>query len=148
MASHFTFPSQLIQSPTFAVLQKTGGSWSRYSNFEEALKSLVLIARPSEWVLEDKAVKVAGRPVVVSAIGAYTTLDASNLSKSVCDALQNVLYPNDTDIASEASQVYKRQGKNKSGWVAFAQLPPGASALEVAAAQAALITELAGLALS
>lgn len=141
-------PFPIDSKSNFRSFQKRGSRWSRYASFESALNTLVFLARPPEWVLAASSVKVIDRPMCVCAVGAYTTLDSSNLSKSVCDAVQGVLYPNDTDVASVTGQVFKRRSKDRSGWVAAAQLTPGTGLLEVAQAQAALGVALAELALS
>jgi Holliday junction resolvase RusA-like endonuclease len=115
-------------------------SWSRFRSFEDAIFHTANAARPADWLNPGVELTLALRPVIVVVLYARTTLDASNLPKSVLDALQGVLYANDAQVR-HVSSFTTRTTTNKVGYAGVARLAAGASNEEIIAAAAAL-TEL------
>lgn len=112
--------------------------WSDVSAFESEVGILARQSRPAEWVVDDQE-KLADRPVVVAVISAVTMLDAGNLSKSILDGAEGVLYRNDASVVL----VMEHAERSKSGQkavIAFAQLPAGSSKEELAQVAAELFS--------
>jgi hypothetical protein len=74
-------------------------------------------------------------------IFADTMLDSGNLSKSVLDALEGVVFHTDASVAYSGS-LARRTRTDQRSFLAIALLAPGASVAEIIAAQAALGTAL------
>lgn len=100
--------------------------WREEQEFRAAVAQVLRIACPPDWELGDAGTAVAARPAVAAAIGAATLLDTGNISKSVLDAGEGILYLTDTQVRSEALWT-ERRSDNQVGWAAFAQLAPGPS---------------------
>jgi hypothetical protein len=75
----------------------------------------------------------------VALVAARTLLDVSNLSKSVLDALEGIVYVTDAQVVAETS--LSERGRSDQ-WlsVAFARLDRPRTLLEVTAAASALVT--------
>ena len=119
---------------------RTGpGHWDDFASFEADVAALVAPAVPAGWDRGDPAAPVARRPVFVALVAARTVLDVSNLSKSVLDSLEGVVYVTDAQVAAETSVAERgRSGQWLS--VAFARLVPGSGTDCALAAAAALVT--------
>ena len=130
----FELPSQLRSKSNF----RRGGDWRPLTGFSNSVATTALMFRPAGWVLGDASRPVAERPPVVAVVAARTLLDSSNLSKSVLDAVEGVLYHTDASVRGETSVAY-RSGKAQRGYAAFALLHDAASVAEVAAALADLV---------
>jgi hypothetical protein len=113
------------------------GEWARQRKFEDDLRLVVAAALPDGWDMGSADHTVANRPVVVMLICARTLLDAANLSKSVPDAVEGLVYHNDASVASVVT-LAERTGRAHGGEVAFCRLQPGATPGEVLAAGAEL----------
>lgn len=119
--------------------------WSAHRAFEQDLSALVQASVPQAWQVGEADQPLGRRPVVVAVVYAATTLDASNLAKSVLDACQGLLYVNDASVLAVCS-VARRTRRDQDGVVAFAQLPAGSSPSVTAQACARLTdTVAAGL---
>lgn len=100
--------------------------WRAYRSYEELVASFVSDALPEGWELgPPPPAPVAQRPAVVSFIFARSLLDAANLSKSILDGLEGIVYWTDAAVRFSGSLgVRGRHGD--SALVAFARLDPGA----------------------
>jgi Holliday junction resolvase RusA-like endonuclease len=140
--SAFCFPiPDGVQSKSNFRRQRRGGDWGRLSRFEDLVATYARAARPTGWVLGDPDLPVAKRPGVVAVVWARTMLDAGNLSKSVLDALEGVVYVNDNAVRAVV-ELAERGRSDQSAVVALAQLPPDASPLVVAEVTSALLAQL------
>lgn len=125
---------------------RTGGRerWSQYAAFEDQLRLTFRKHRPSDWQVP--AVKtpppVKDRPRVVAAIWAETLLDSGNLSKSVLDAGERVLYVSDAEVAGD-SHLVTRSRDGRRFVVGFSQLPPG-SGVQMCSSALAELTGIVG----
>lgn len=100
--------------------------WSRQRAFETYVSDVLRALLPSDWVRPGiEAASVGDRPVVVASIWAATLIDAGNLTKSVLDAGEGLLYRNDAEVCA-TSQFVQRTRLDQRFAVAFAQLPRGA----------------------
>lgn len=111
--------------------------WKTFRQFEDSLGVLCRDALGAGWELGQRDQGVAKRPVVVAYIWARTMLDAANLSKSVLDAVEGLVFLNDASVAAVACAA-ERVRADQRGLVAFAQLAPGASMHQVHEALGAL----------
>lgn len=111
--------------------------WSQVVEFEKRVRHAVEAAKPSTWPETSLAIPVAARPQVVSVCYARAVLDTSNLTKSILDAVEGILYPNDAVVRGEYSQV-ERGSKDQLLVCGFAAYQPegtgGEHPFEVAAA--------------
>ena len=82
---------------------RSGKEWRRFKGFEEVVYYAARAALPANWPALAPEQPLARRPVVAIAIAASTRLDASNLSKSVADALEGVCYANDASARAVVS---------------------------------------------
>ena len=121
--------------------EQESGAWARSKAFEESLGWLVRAARPDGWVLGDRSSPLEARPVVVAAIAACSRIDVANFSKSVLDACEGVLYVTDASVLGVIC--LGERGVGDDTLLGFAQLGPGASPREVAAALSVLGDSLA-----
>ena len=95
--------------------------WSEIASFEYELAHLIRQARPSDWQTDEQK-KVSDRPKVVAVIIARTMLDAGNLSKSVLDAAEGVLFQNDASV-SLVMEYADRGRDDQQAIISFIQLP-------------------------
>lgn len=112
-------------------------NWRSLQDFEKSLSLLARSARPSGWDMGEPERPLPERPMVVSFVFARSVLDAANLSKSVLDACEGVVFHNDASVRY-CGTLGVRTRTNPGGLVAFAALPAGSSVVEVLAASWAL----------
>lgn len=106
--------------------------------FAKSVKMVAGVARPRSWELGPSGVNtLAQRPQIVTVVAARSTLDATNVPKTLHDVCEGIVFHNDASVRS-ATQVTVR-GAGGGGVVAFARLAPDATLAEVTAAQVALI---------
>lgn len=120
--------------------QRRGESWRSLRGFEADVLLRTRSVLPTGWELGDSAAPVSARPVVVAAVCAKTLLDAGNLSKSVLDAVQGVVYHSDASVRA-VTEVALRTSKDQGGGVAFALLPHDATLTDIVNT----VSELPGL---
>lgn len=116
---------------------KSKGSWAKVSAFETSLYWLFKTHVPTEWVLGSIEETIAQRPKIVVALAARCLLDTGNLSKSVLDAAQNVIFHTDASVVSCSEMVYRT--KNNPGLIAaFSLLSPQVTVNEIFETQSLL----------
>jgi hypothetical protein len=124
----------------------TGSQQERaaYADNRAFARQVALIAqacRPAGWQLgAPPPSPLQARPQVVAAVLARSTLDATNVPKSLHDAVEGIVFHNDASVRG-AAQVTVR-GRAGGGLVAFARLSPDTSPAEASAATAALLAAL------
>lgn len=112
MFTHPTGPwkSATVFTLTVPVVSKSNhrhsraaSSWGRFKGFEDAVTFESRTALPETWpdLAADRPLKE--RPTVVLVIVASTMIDASNLPKSIADALEGVCYINDASARATVS---------------------------------------------
>lgn len=116
---------------------RAGDDWASFADFEARVGDVFAAAVPAAWDPGDPAAPVAARPVVVCFIAARTLLDSANISKSVVDAGQKVLYPTDTTVRA-TGDVTVRSRSRQHGHVGFAQLDAAATLPDIYQALSAL----------
>ena len=127
----------------FAVRSKSNyrqgaeSDWAAQKQFTADVAGEARIARPGDWPVCDPDVRLDKRPQVVAFLWARTLIDAGNLSKSILDACESILYVNDAQCR-HVGQLVERAGTNQRGICGFALLTPGASDLDVIDITAAL----------
>ena len=119
-----TVPLSLQSKSNFRRF-KAGSSTSLTGSFENSVGLLVKSARPAQWLIGDRDISVAERPLVVSYIRGKSNLDVANYSKSVLDACQGVLYVSDASVQSCMATGIR--GRSSSFMLAFAQVPAGST---------------------
>jgi Holliday junction resolvase RusA-like endonuclease len=134
VAFSFIIPGQLRSKSNFRRSGRSG-EWSSIRRFEDEVALLARLARPAQWRVGDPDVPVAQRPAVVVVIWSRTLIDAGNLSKSLQDAVEGIVYVTDASVRAVV-EVSERARSDQRTVVGFAQLPPAATSLEV--------TEVAG----
>lgn len=122
----------------------SAGSWSSHRAFEQSLGALARSVRPAGWVVPDRTVAMADRPVIVVAIAARSLLDPGNYSKSVLDALEGTLFLTDASVAGVAC-LGERSRLSQDAVVGAAQLPAGATLQEVSVALESLASHTSRL---
>lgn len=121
------------------------GSWVDLANYETAVFSQLRTARPAGWDQGDPAAPVPARPQVVAVLAARTMLDVGNISKSVLDAAEGVLYVTDAQVS--ALSEFSTRTRSKPGLIAaFALLPAGSGACDAARAAASLLSQVTDIA--
>lgn len=119
-ASHALWvPVPALKSKSNFRRELRGSAWGSIRSFEDDLAKLLLGARGFSWPLGDKSAKVSDRPHVVACVLARTLIDAGNLSKSVHDAAEGVIYHTDASVRC-TMEFAERAGKNQHGAVGFA----------------------------
>lgn len=111
------------------------GNWADLVAYEDEVAMTSRAARPSAWPEVDD---VSPRPVVVAVLVARTGVDAGNLSKSILDACQNVLYVDDRQVTG-LSDLVEPTRTGQGLLAAFAALSPDATVTDAASAQATLM---------
>lgn len=111
----------------------------RRKDFNLVLRLAARAAQPHDWVLSERGAAVAQRPAVVGFCFAHSLIDAGNLSKSIYDALEGIVYVTDASVRYDLSMTMRHRpnGPHK-GLIAFAQLPPAATPVDLVAAGGAL----------
>jgi hypothetical protein len=124
-------------------------AYDRQKSFAVQVTMLGNAARPSDWQT-GAGLPFAQQPQMVAVVLARTVLDATNVPKSLHDALQvpvlraygvtvvgeGGLFADDNQIRCAVQQTAR--GKTGGGIAAFARLPADANQQQVAAAAAAL----------
>jgi hypothetical protein len=116
-------------------------TWSKVRNFERSTGVLARSVQPIDWELGDREAGVSARPVVVVQIFADTLLDSGNISKSILDALEGIVFHTDASVAFVGS-LTKRSRSTQRCFVAIARLEPGSTARDVSTAQIELSKSL------
>jgi Holliday junction resolvase RusA-like endonuclease len=106
------------------------GTWASHRDFEIAVGALARSARPKEWLLGEQDDPLKKRPVIVMVLQATTLLDTANLTKSLADALEGVLYHNDASVQMVLS-TSQRARVNQTATVLLALLEPGSSTYQM-----------------
>jgi hypothetical protein len=78
-------------------------NWESYRKFEEYVAYSIKENLPSSWDLGDKELPIAKRPKVLVSIIAQTNVDNGNISKSILDSGEGVIYHNDASVVSSNS---------------------------------------------
>jgi hypothetical protein len=141
----FCFPiPDGVRSKSNFRRQRSGTEWGKLSRFEDLVATYARAARPAHWVVGDGSVPVAQRPGVVAVVWARTLLDAGNLSKSVLDSLQDIVYVNDNAVRAVV-ELAERGRSDQVAVVALAQVPADADAGNVAETTMSLLSTLRSL---
>lgn len=129
--------TQVISKSNFRRGDQT---WRKVRDFEDAVAMEARIALPLDWVSGNPDSPVAARPKVVAVISARTLLDAGNISKSILDAVQGVLYVNDAEVAA-VTEMVTRSRSNQGAVVSFVQLPSTSTQEDITRALQALLAD-------
>lgn len=113
--------------------------WNAYKSFEDDVKVLATRALPSSWELGSLELPLSSRPVVVNFIFALSRLDTANLSKSLLDGCEGVVFHTDASIRGVAA--ISERTSSVGSLAAFARLDPKVSNAEILAALSALSAE-------
>lgn len=122
----FWVPLPALKSKSNYRHDRRNSSWKSLRSFEDEVAVLCRSALPSTWDKGSESSSVAERPGVVAAVCARTLLDAGNISKSVLDAVQGLVYVSDASVRA-VTEIAVRASKDQSGAVAFALLSRDAS---------------------
>jgi len=107
--------------------------------YRDTVSQLLDLITPHTWQLGPPPPSpVDRRPIVLSVIVARTTLDATNIPKTLHDAAEGRLYHTDSSVRS-ATQLTVRTTVDRGSVAGFAQLPAGTALVDIAAAHTALI---------
>lgn len=110
--------------------------WKAHQAFEAELRQLFRAELPAGWEVAAD-LPLPQRPVIVVAIRAVTMLDTGNVSKSILDAVEGVVYRNDAQVRAELT-VTERSRHEQAARIGFARLTPGTTGAPVTAAVVAL----------
>lgn len=105
--------------------QAARSQWASLRDFESDLALLVRMAMPQGWETGQSSAPLPSRPVVVSSIVASTRLDPANLSKSVLDACQDLVFVNDASVKVSLNAGTREHLGFAGGVLGFARLLPG-----------------------
>jgi hypothetical protein len=131
---------QLRSKSNFRRSRGTSGQeWASLRRYEEGVALTLRAVRPGSWDTGEPGLSVSQRPGVIVVIYARTLLDAGNLSKSLLDAAQGVLYVTDASVRA-VTEFTERTKIDQRAWAGFAQVPAGASLSRVAEVNAELST--------
>ena len=111
--------------------------WDQEKSFSRDISILAANARPSAWPLGDINDSLSQRPIIIATVFAVSTLDTANLSKSILDAMETVVYHNDAQVRC-ISAVSTRSRTNQQGGVAVAALHSESSLATIIEAAAKL----------
>lgn len=117
---------------------REGAAWAQLRDWEAGVGNLVRAALPAGWELGERGEALSSRPAVVGLVVATTLLDAANLSKSLADALEGVVYHTDASLRTVTTCTAGRRRGVADLSVAFARLDGRADAAALLAAGAAL----------
>lgn len=123
---------------------RRSSTWSSIQGFEGEVCIEAKAACPEDWQMGDLADPIAARPGVVACVAARTMLDAGNLSKSVLDAVQGVVYHSDASVRG-VTELTRRARANQNGVAAFVLLDAAAPESEVLEVLAELPAALAAV---
>jgi len=118
---------------------RSAAQWRAEQSFRSDVATLCAAARPQGWDTGSLDVALSRRPCFAVVLVAASTLDTANLSKSVLDALEGVLYVNDAQVRFEAA-LSQRRREHQRAVLAAAQLPASSTSAELAAAGTTLVT--------
>lgn len=121
--------------------QQHGQRWGQVQEFEGKLREALQWAVPERWPVDDKSTGMQSRWGVVGSVYARALLDTSNLSKSIYDAAEGVLYFNDAQVRAEASFLDRSRNNNRLV-CGFALIEPGTTAIGAQEALEALSTQV------
>lgn len=105
------------------------GAWADQAAYTRVLQAMFRAHRPAGWVRPDPGVSVKDRLIVVGVMVARTGLDAGNLSKSVLDAGEGVLWVSDAEVRTVCESV-ERTRSNPGLGAAFAQVSGNPNSVE------------------
>jgi hypothetical protein len=145
-SGHLAFYIELprVRSKSNYRHSRRSSTWSSIQSFEGEVCIDAKAACPDGWQLGDLAVPIPSRPGVVACVAARTMLDAGNLSKSVLDAVQGVVYHSDASVRG-VTEITRRARANQNGVAAFVLLnadAPESEVLEVLAELPAALTQV------
>lgn len=100
--------------------------WKAIRSFEMDLEARAVMERHEAWPVGCADLPVPKRPQVCAAIVASCMIDTGNLSKSVLDSFEGVLYDNDAQVRSLQEASVRSSAPGES-WlsVAVSVHPPG-----------------------
>lgn len=100
-------------------------SWASIRAYENEISTEVRRARPTNWPRPPHTLPPpAHRTQFVAVIAAATAMDVGNISKSVFDAAEHILYTNDKQVVA-ASELVHRNVTPPGTLIAFACVPLG-----------------------
>lgn len=135
--SAFTFvPSMQVRSKSNYRRTARSNQWSQFRSFEDALAVDARLALPGSWPALASDLPLGQRPTVGLVVVAATTIDATNLSKSIADALEGVCYHNDASVRVSTS--FAVRTRTPHAVVGLCALEPAAALSNLAAATTAL----------
>jgi hypothetical protein len=100
------------------------GHWRKNAAFERECALLLRAAIPEGWQVGSPSDELSKRPRVIVAIAAVTLLDAGNVSKSLLDAAEGVVFLNDASVWA-VTQIVSRSRSNQRTAASFALVSPG-----------------------
>lgn len=145
--TELSVPNFIVRVP-FKLNSKSnfryGQKWSTHKDFSRNIAHLVTVARPSVWTLPPSSSpteSVSARHHIVCSLWFSTIFDSGNVSKSILDALEGVLYFNDAEVRSVYSATRRSRAEN-FGYMAFAQCEPDVTSKELLRVQHRLDEEI------
>ena len=118
-------------------------NWLPYRKFENDLSFIISTKLPSNWEIGNREQSLKERPIIVAVIIAQSNLDSSNISKSILDACEGLVYLNDASVKATITITEKPLKKNQDNKtiVAFALLDNEATLEEQVKASTALLSQ-------
>jgi Holliday junction resolvase RusA-like endonuclease len=120
-------PGRVVSKANHRQKSRTSGaaSWSAVAAYETEVATELRRARPATWPHVPSVLPAKSeRHDIVSVIAARTRMDVGNISKSILDAGQYVLYTSDSQISASAELV-ERNRQDQATLIAFACVTPG-----------------------
>ena len=146
-ATDLPVPNFIVRVP-FKLNSKSnfryGQKWSPHKDFSRNIAHLATAARPSAWTVPPSSPPsdpVSARHHIVCSLWFSTIFDSGNVSKSLLDALEGVLYFNDAEVRSVYSATRRSRAEN-FGYMAFAQCEPDVTSKELLRVQHRLDEEI------
>lgn len=117
-------------------------TWAELAEFSNTISQVLTSARPAGWpdVEVERNLEVASRHMVIGAAYARGLIDTPNLSKSLYDAAEGILYPNDVAVRAEYSAMERGRGNQRLVW-GVAVLDPHTDPTHILSATVALAEE-------
>ena len=118
-------------------------NWLPYRKFENDLSFIVSTKLPNNWEIGNREQSLKERPIIVAVIIAQSNLDSSNISKSILDACEGLVYLNDASVKTSITITEKPLKKNQDNKtiLAFASLPPKATLEDQVKASTELLSQ-------
>ena len=118
-------------------------NWLPYKKFESDLSLIISTKLPKGWKVGSREKSLKERPIIVAVIISQSNLDSSNISKSILDACEGLVYLNDASVKATITITEKPLKKNQDNKtiLAFASLPPESSLRDQIAAATALLNQ-------